>query len=90
MLESIFCKSSYQIYKTIEICNFVLWYHKATIAQMFIFTLLTRIKSPLKESETSRLSKCIFLSWKTGETLNTQNMKFLRRPLENVQEIHLT
>ena len=60
---------------------------KAKIAQMFIITLLTRIKSPLKESESSRLGKCIFLSRKTGET---QNMEFLRRPLENVQEIHLT
>ena len=44
------------------------------------FFLLTRIKSPLKESETSRLSKCISLSWKTGET---QDMDFLRRPLEH-------
>ena len=60
---------------------------KATIPQIFIMTLRTRIKSPLKESETSRLSKCISLSWKTGET---QNMEFLRRPLENAQEIHLT
>ena len=60
---------------------------RATIAQMFIKNLLTQIKSPLKESEISRLSKCIALSWKTGET---QNMEFLRRPLENVQEIHLT
>ena len=58
---------------------------KATIAQMFTMTLLTRIKSSLKKSETSRLSKCISLSWKTGEA---QNMEFLRRPLENVQEIH--
>ena len=44
------------------------------------FFLLTRIKLPLKESETSRLSKCISLSWKTGET---QDMDFLRRPLEH-------
>ena len=59
---------------------------KATITQMFIMTLRTRIKSPLKESETSRLSKCISLSTKTSET---QSMEFLI-PLENVQEIHLT
>ena len=26
--EGIFCKSSYQIYKPTEICNFVLWYHE--------------------------------------------------------------
>ena len=60
---------------------------KATIAQMFIMTLLTSIKLLLKESEASRLSKCISLLWKTGETWS---MEFLRRPLENVQEIHLT
>ena len=60
---------------------------KATIAQLFIMTLLTWIKLLLKESEASRLSKCISLLWKTGETWS---MEFLRRPLENVQEIHLT
>ena len=27
-IEGIFCKSSNQIYKPIEICNFVLWYHE--------------------------------------------------------------
>ena len=40
---------------------------KATIAQMFIMTLLARIKWPLNESETSRFSKCISLSWKAGK-----------------------
>ena len=60
---------------------------KTTEVQMFIMILLTRIKLPLKESETSRLSKCISLSRKTDET---QNVEFLRRPFENMQEIQLT
>ena len=61
---------------------------KTTTVQMFIMILLTQIKKlSLKKSKASRLSKCISLSWKTGKT---QNMEFLRRPLENMQEIHLT
>ena len=57
-----------------------------TTVQMFIMILLTQIKLPLKESEASMWSRCIFLSWKICET---QNMEFLRRFLENIQEIHL-
>ena len=75
MLEGIFCKSSYQIYKPIEICNFVLWYHEGNNSANVYYDLAYPNK------------KWISLSWKTGET---QNMEFLRRPLENVQEIHLT
>ena len=73
--EGIFCKSSYQIYKPIEICNFVLWYHEGNNSANVYYDLAYPNK------------KWISLSWKTGET---QNMEFLRRPLENVQEIHLT
>ena len=58
-----------------------------TTVQMFVMILFNRIKSPLKESETSRLSKRISLSWKTGET---ENKEFLRRPPENMQKIPLT
>ena len=60
---------------------------KTTTVQMFIMILLTRIKSPLKELEASRLSKYISLSWKIDKT---RNMEFLRRPLENMHEIYLT
>ena len=61
---------------------------KTTAVQMIIMIMLTWIKLSLKESEASRLSKCISLSWKTGKT---QNMEFLRiRSLDNMQDIHLT
>ena len=76
-IEGIFCKSSNQIYKPIEICNFVLCgTMKTTTVQIFTMILLTQIKLPLKESEVSRLSKCISLSWKIGKI---QNMEFLGR-----------
>ena len=76
-IEGIFCKSSDQIYKPIEICNFVLWYDEDNNSADVYYDLVTQIKLSLKESEASRLSKCISLSWKIGKT---QNMKSLKRP----------
>ena len=79
-----FCKSSYQIYKPIEICNFVLWYHEGNNSANVYYDLAYLNKIVIKRI----ISKCISLSWKTGET---QNMEILRiRPLENMQDIHLT
>ena len=67
-MEDIFCKILYQIYKPIEIWNFVLWYHEDSNSANVYYHLAYPNKIAIKRSEASRLSKRISLSWKTGET----------------------
>ena len=49
MLEGIFCKSSYQIYKPIEICNFVLWYHEGNNSANVYYDLAYPDKIAIKK-----------------------------------------
>ena len=86
-IEGIFCKSLYQIHKPIEICNFVLWYHEDNNSVNVYYDLAYPNKTAIKRIRSLNVKQVHFLSWKIGKT---QNMEFLRKPLENMEEIHLT
>ena len=48
-MEGIFCKSSYQIYKPIEICDFVLWYHEGNNSDYVYYDLAYPDKITIKK-----------------------------------------
>ena len=48
LLEGIFCKGLYQIYKPIEICNCVLWYLEGNSSAIFFYDLAYPNKIAIK------------------------------------------
>ena len=86
-MEGIFCKSSYQIYKPIEICDFVLWYHEGNNSDYVYYDLAYPDKITIKKVRNLKVKQVHF-----SFVENRQNTEHgvHEKPLENVQEIYLT
>ena len=84
ILEGILCKSLYQIYKPIEICNFVLWYYEDNNSANVFYDLAYPNKIAIKRIRSLKVKQLHF-----SFVENRQNMEILRRPLENMQDIQL-
>ena len=55
-----FCKSSYQIYKPIEICNFVLWYHEGNNSANVYYDLAYLNKIVIKRIRSLKVKQVHF------------------------------
>ena len=58
--EDIFCKSSYQIYKPIEICNLVLWYHEGNNSANVYYDLAYPDKIAIKRIRNLKVKQVHF------------------------------
>ena len=58
--EDIFCKSSYQIYKPIEICNLVLWYHEGNNSANVYYDLAYPDKIAIKRIRNLKIKQVHF------------------------------
>ena len=59
-MEGIFCKSSYQIYKPIEICDFVLWYHEGNYSDYVYYDLAYPDKITIKKVRNLKVKQVHF------------------------------
>ena len=59
-MEGIFCKSSYQIYKPIEICDFVLWYHEGNNSDYVYYDLAYPDKITVKKVRNLKVKQVHF------------------------------
>ena len=58
--EGIFCKILYQVYKLIEICNFVLWYHKNNYSANVYYDLAYPNKIAIKRIRSLKVKQVHF------------------------------
>ena len=59
-MEGIFCKSLYQIYKPIEICDFVLWYHEGNNSDYVYYDLAYPDKITVKKVRNLKVKQVHF------------------------------
>ena len=59
-MEGIFCKSSYQIYKPIEICDFLLWYHEGNNSDYVYYDLAYPDKITVKKVRNLKVKQVHF------------------------------
>ena len=59
-MEGIFCKSLYQIYKPIEICDFVLWYHEGNNSDNVYYDLAYSDKITIKKVRNLKVKQVHF------------------------------
>ena len=59
-MEGIFCKSLYQIYKPIEICDFVLWYHEGNNSDYVYYDLAYPDKITIKKVRNLKVKQVHF------------------------------
>ena len=59
-MEGIFCKSSYQIYKPTEICDFVLWYHEGNNSDYVYYDLAYPDKITVKKVRNLKVKQVHF------------------------------
>ena len=58
--EGIFCKSLYQIYKPVEICNFILWYHGGNNSANVYYDLAYPNKIAIKRMRSLNVKQVYF------------------------------